>query len=111
MRGLTAITRRRLALGAGAITFLGVAAFTAPPALAQALAYLAPVLLLLLALVARRYPGERALLALVERRLRGRTCAQATTRKPRPWVWFPRGGRLIAFSLAKRPPPAVVSPP
>jgi hypothetical protein len=109
MKGLPAITRRRLALGAGAITILGVAAFTASPALAHALAYLFPALLLSLALVARRYPGERALLALVEQRLRGRSCAQATTRKPRPWAWFPHGGHLIAFSLAERPPPAVVS--
>jgi hypothetical protein len=109
MRGLPAITRRRLALVAGAIALLGVAVFTASPALAPALAYLFPALFLLLALVARRYPGERALLALVAQRLRGRSCAQATTRKPRAWAWFPRGGRLIAFSLAERPPPAVVS--
>ncbi len=68
---------------------------------------LAPALLLLSALLARRYPGERLLLALAtrRRRLRPRT---ASARRPAPAgaPTMPRGGLLMAFSLAVRPPPA-----
>jgi hypothetical protein len=76
----------------------------------HALGYLLPPLLLLAALLrARRYPGERSLLAAIERR-RGRrgqisTTEQTIVRRPRPRASLPRGGRLIASSLAVRPPP------
>jgi len=74
----------------------------------HALLYLAPAILLAIPLLARRYPGERALIALrrIER-----------TRWPRPRSSVParrrmvlgvvRGGRLIGSSLAVRPPPAL----
>ncbi len=69
----------------------------------------APAALLALLVAVRRYPGERALLALASRR---RTAAHA----PRPALaharhrgvcaLLPRGGALLAFGLAVRPPPA-----
>jgi hypothetical protein len=70
--------------------------------------YLAPAILLAIPLLARRYPGERALIAL-RRVERGRW--------PRPRSSVPagrlvvlavvRGGQLIGSSLAVRPPPAL----
>ncbi len=67
---------------------------------------LAPALVLVGTLLARRYPGERLLLALAarehDRRLRpvGRSVpALARTAD------IPRGGLLMAFALAVRPPP------
>jgi hypothetical protein len=71
------------------------------------LLYLLPALALALVLLARRYPGERALLALRRRR--------PPVRWPHPRSSAPlgrrvlfataRGGLLIARSLAVRPPP------
>jgi hypothetical protein len=73
----------------------------------QALLCLLPALAVLVPLLARRYPGERALLAL--KRERG-------SRLPRPLrslasparavATVARGGLLIGCSLAVRPPPA-----
>lgn len=107
-----ALPRGRLLL-AGAVVVLPAALVTAPPhdALAGfggALAYLLPPLLLALALALRRYPGERVLLALIGRSRPRRAHAplQATTDRSRPRALVPRGGRLIASSLAVRPPPA-----
>jgi hypothetical protein len=107
MMGCRAIARRRLYLGIGAIAVLSVAVLWAPSGLAEATAYLLPALLLLPVLVARRYPGERALFALVSRRRQKRDSAwtQTVACRRRPGVAVPRGGRLIAFSLAVRPPP------
>ena len=71
------------------------------------LAYALPPLLLLVALALRRYPGERVLLALMARSRRKHPRAalvRALARSQRRVV-PPRGGQLIAFSLAVRPPP------
>jgi hypothetical protein len=100
--------RRGPRLTVPAIALAALAASGLLPGLLDALAYLLPPLLLLLALVARRYPGERALLALIagrRRPVRGRTDAPAAARI-RPRATVPRGGALIASSLAVRPPPA-----
>jgi hypothetical protein len=68
---------------------------------------LAPALLLAAMLFARRYPGERLLSALA-RRGQGRrprpTASRASLRLADARV--PRGGLLLAFALAVRPPPA-----
>jgi hypothetical protein len=78
-----------------------------------ALAYMLPPLLLLAVLVLCRYPGERTLLALMRPRRRTRLRADARALAPgrRPRAMTPRGGDLLACSLAVRPPPrlAVVS--
>ncbi len=72
-----------------------------------ALLHFLPVLLLGCALLARRYPGESALLRWARepatRRPRARSFASP---RPRPAAHVPRGGLLMAFALAVRPPPA-----
>lgn len=67
---------------------------------------LAPAIVLAGTLLARRYPGARMLLALASRRApkRRRAPAQSTRRPGRPRL-VPRGGLLLAFALAVRPPP------
>jgi hypothetical protein len=69
-----------------------------------------PLLLVVLPLVCGRYPGEERIARLVRaRRSRRRPRAAARTpRRSRPALRpVPRGGRLIACSLAVRPPPVV----
>jgi hypothetical protein len=71
---------------------------------------IAPLLALLVVLLAGRYPGERTLerwrLALRPlRRSRSRARRPGFMVEPMPW----RGGRLIAVSLAGRAPPAAVA--
>jgi len=73
----------------------------------HALLCLLPALALALPLLARRYPGERVLLALRRSEPaqwpRPRSSAPARARVVSRIV---RGGRLIGSSLAVRPPPA-----
>lgn len=72
--------------------------------------YLLPALLLGLALVVGRRPGERLIVALHRRSVRraGRTGSAVTPSltpaRPAEHI-FPRGGRLIAAALAGRAPP------
>jgi len=76
----------------------------------HAMLYLLPAVLLVIPLLVRRYPGERALIAL-------RRTERA--RWPRPRSSMParrrvvlaavRGGRLLGRSLAVRPPPALLA--
>jgi len=109
-----ATTRGRLMLVSALVVILvGVAAHGTPAGLGGALLYLLPPLLLLLALAMRSYPGERALLALMAHNHRRRRHArtEGATPRLRPRVVVPRGGRLIAFSLAVRPPPLAVVVP
>jgi hypothetical protein len=79
--------------------------------LAPALLYAAPLLIVALPLVAGRYVGEERIVRLAgmagrrRRRAEPRASAPAGTRRALRAV--PRGGRLIAHSLAVRPPPAV----
>jgi hypothetical protein len=75
-------------------------------ALAEGLLYVAPALALACLLLARRYPGERLLIALrpQERRRRARVRATRMTGAPIA-LGMPRGGLLMARSLAVRPPP------
>ncbi|HEX8690321.1 MAG TPA: hypothetical protein VF729_08765 [Solirubrobacterales bacterium] len=68
-----------------------------------------PLVLLLGLLLCGRYPGHRAAMRLVER-ISGRSRAgtRAVGRVLRPWSLdfsAVRGGLLIAFRLAQRPPP------
>jgi hypothetical protein len=73
------------------------------------LLFLAPWLLVLAPLLAGRYVGERSLLRMA-RAVRRRPPARRAASRPaprRPTVrGLPRGGRLIACSLAVRPPPS-----
>jgi len=72
----------------------------------QSLLCIAPALALAVVLFARRYPGERLLLAAGTRR-RTRRLRPARVLVPlRPTLArVPRGGLLIASELAVRPPP------
>ena len=73
----------------------------------EALAYLAPALLLGLPLMAGRYPGERPLVRALagRRRARPRRAPLCAPPGARPTVLIPRGGRLVAAALAGRGPP------
>lgn len=78
----------------------------------QALVYLLPALVLIIPLLARRYPGERRLVALASTRRPRRPRAGARlTSYARILLSVPRGGQLIASSLAVRPPPAPAAVP
>jgi hypothetical protein len=74
----------------------------------HAVLYLLPAALLVIPLLARRYPGERVLVGLrrVERARWPRPRSSAPARR-RVVLVAVRGGRLIGCSLAVRPPPAL----
>jgi hypothetical protein len=70
-----------------------------------------PLLVLVGCLLLGRFPGERAIERL-SRRLAARGHRPARRRRPPrpaacPASWAPGGGLLIAFGLARRPPPAL----
>jgi hypothetical protein len=69
--------------------------------------YLAPALLLLLALGLGLYPGERALIRKLRRARAPRRRPLALACGPRRGLFarWPRGGRLIAVGMAGRAPP------
>jgi hypothetical protein len=72
------------------------------------LLFLAPALLIAMPLFAGRYLGEELIDKLIARRGDRRRSAPSSSVPipPQPIAWHPRGTRLIAFSLAERPPPA-----
>jgi hypothetical protein len=69
-----------------------------------------PALLLFLPLLAGRYVGEARIASLAARRCWAPSRRGVTERggAPRPPRILPRGGRLIAASLAERGPPAAL---
>jgi hypothetical protein len=75
----------------------------------HAILYLLPVVVLALPLLARRYPGERALIALrrMEQGVRWTRPRSSMPVRRRVVVVLVRGGRLIGRSLAVRPPPTL----
>lgn len=79
--------------------------------LGHVLLYGAPLLLIALPLVAGRYFGEEHLARATARRRAERPRAARRIALPagavRTLAVLPRGGRLIAASLANRPPPAL----
>jgi hypothetical protein len=67
---------------------------------------LLPALVLALTLLARRYPGERLLTAArASRSARWPRARSSARTRPRLYATIPRGGLLLARSLAVRPPP------
>jgi|SRR5581483_9394517 len=100
--------RSRLAPLAPALVIVAPLVAHAFPGALDGLVYLLPALVLGLTLAVRGYPGEQALASLVSRRRgtrsRGARCS-APAIASAPCVLLPRGGRLIAASLAVRPPP------
>jgi hypothetical protein len=113
--GLTPASRRVGAAAVLAVAIAGLALSGFSPtrtdylAPLAGLAYLLPALALAAAIALGRYPGERSLLALAarharpprRRKIRGSGVPVRTDR-----ALVPRGGLLIASSLAVRPPPA-----
>jgi hypothetical protein len=104
-RGATGRNRARtraLVAVAGLIGACAILAVADPKALC-----LLPVLALATPLLLRRYPGERVLLSRlgtpVAPRRRRATSSRRWALAPRTLV--PRGGLLVASSLAVRPPP------
>jgi hypothetical protein len=78
----------------------------------DALLFMAPALLLLAPLIAGRYVGEDLI-----KNLAARWSPQRPRPTPSPAFvpapvasWRPRGTGLLAFSLAKRPPPGALLP-
>jgi len=77
----------------------------------DALLFMAPALLIAIPLLGGRFFGEELIVRLASRRARPRRAAvTAPALPPAPSAWLPRGARLIAASLAKRPPPAALLP-
>jgi len=79
----------------------------------ETLLFLAPALLLAIPLLGGHYVGEELVAKLAAPRPRRRP--RAGSARPRllpalPSTWRPRGANLVAFSLAKRPPPAAPLP-
>jgi hypothetical protein len=73
----------------------------------DALLFLAPALLIVIPLLGGHYIGEELIAKIVARRARPRRRSAASSLSAQaPATWVPRGTRLIAFGLAKRPPPA-----
>ncbi len=90
------------AVGVGALLVCAISGLAG-----DGLLCLAPALLLLCTLLARRYPGERVLMRLASRRCELRRRPVGARRSPRvSAVQMPRGGLLMGFALAVRPPPA-----
>jgi len=105
------VTRRDrrllLLLAAGSMAWVLVGAVAG---IGDGLAMVAPALVLLLPLLAGRYVGEEALERV--RLARGAPLGRRRRRRPaatvsRDTVLVPRGGLLLASSLATRPPPVL----
>jgi hypothetical protein len=101
---------QRLLLGAALATSV-MLVLAALAGHAELVAYAAPLIVLVLPLVAGRYVGEETLERLRERAAAPRRAALTAAvggGARRGLVAFPRGGRLIAHALAERgPPPGV----
>jgi hypothetical protein len=105
-------TRRRraaLALATGVALVLAMRSGLDAPGLLM----LAPAPLIAFSLLARRYPGQRLLLALArptgDARAR-RWCGLVRAARRAPFAALPRGPLLMGFALAVRPPPACAAP-
>lgn len=95
-----------------ALTLFWVAALAATGS-TDALLFLAPALLIAIPLLGGHYVGEELIAELAARRARPPRRAASSPRWQPPLApagWRPRGTRLLAFSLAKRPPPPRLLP-
>lgn len=99
--------RLRIALLAVALTAFPVALLV--PGLETGVLFLSPAIVLLASLLSGHYVGEdglERLVAALRRHEPPRTRTHAAAPLPRrPRALMPRGGRLVATSLAVRPPP------
>jgi hypothetical protein len=91
------------------VTLCWVAALAAAGS-TDALLFLAPALLIAIPIFCGRYFGEELIAKLAVQPARtwpARAFPASPTPRP-PRTWIPRGAHLLAFSLAKRPPPAAL---
>ncbi len=91
----------------GAALLAGIALLALGGAIAEGAAYLLPATALVAVLLLGRYPGERALLA-IARRAASPVRPTSPRRSPRlraAQILLPRGGSLLGYALAVRPPP------
>jgi len=98
---------RALAITLCWVAVLGITGST------DALLFLAPALLIAIPLLGGHYVGEELIAKFVarrSRRSRARSASPTPLASPAPATWRPRGTRLIAFGLAKRPPPSRLAP-
>jgi hypothetical protein len=103
------MTRRRIVLFAALALLSGAwLAAHAVGGLDVGLLHLLPAIAILLPLLAGRYLGADALVAIARRRHGRPRPRRIAARLPRPRRAVPRGGRLIAASLAERGPPALL---
>lgn len=102
---------REIALPGLGITVLWVLAMALTGS-TEALLFLAPALLIAIPLLSGFYIGEELIekLAAARHRRSRRRAAPVLRIPPAPLTWSPRGARLVAFGLAKRPPPARLIP-
>ncbi|HWF33614.1 MAG TPA: hypothetical protein VG188_13770 [Solirubrobacteraceae bacterium] len=99
-------TSRRLTAAALIASVLALACCALEGWGGDALLCLLPALLLALVLIARRYPGERLLVATrAVRRARLPRARSQGRRRAKPVATIARGGLLLGCSLAVRPPP------
>jgi len=101
--------RQRLVLAIGVTVVLGGVLVAAAGVLAAL-----PALLAFLPLLAGRYVGAERLERLIAARIGNRGPGRAASpglrpRRHLPRIAVPRGGGLLASSLAKRPPPAALT--
>jgi hypothetical protein len=96
--------RRRIALVATSTALIGVGALLSGD-VRDGVVGLAPLLALVLTLIAGHYPGERLLEALVPRRRAPRRPPPRVAPSPRVAAILPRGGSLVASAMAGRAPP------
>jgi hypothetical protein len=108
MRTLSRFTDRK----ALAITLCWVAALAVTGS-TDILLFLAPALLIAIPLFGGRYVGEELIVKLAAKRARPPRRSAMEPARPRAVAsqsWPPRGTALLAFSLAKRPPPLRLLP-
>ena len=105
---MTPARRVRIALLAVALAAFPAALLV--PGMETGLLILSPAIFLLASLLSGHYVGERSLhrLAAAVRSRRPRRARSTDRPLPRPRALMPRGGRLVATSLAVRPPPLLL---
>lgn len=104
--------RTRILLSAIALAAIAVALLV--PGLAVGVLFLSPAIVLLATLLSGRYVGEdrlRRLAAAFRPSRRRRPRAAPGQRVRRRLALMPRGGSLVATSLAVRPPPHFLATP
>jgi hypothetical protein len=107
-----ALRGRRLVVAWFALAVTAWTVFALLSGVETGLLYLAPALLLCAPLIFGRYVGEAQLAELANRSPRCTARRSAHLPLPRSHVrLMQRGGRLVASSLAKRPPPPAAAFP